>query len=577
MSHSLHLILETSRTPLVDKTLEIVTRRLTERGGPALIVQTTATTSADLIFAISAAVGAEAFTITQEGTGAWRVTGGDDRGLLYGAGKFLRGCRLAADGRWTYAGPTGHCAPTLAVRGIYFATHFHNFYHDAPLEQVERYVEELALWGCNALSVWFDMHHYTGIDDPEAQAMIARLHAILKAANGVGMGAALTSLANEAYATSPEELRADPFPHHYHVELCPSMPEGLALILQWRAEMLDAFADLDIEYFWTWPYDQGGCKCDACKPWGGNGFVHNAKAVGQLLRRLLPGTKHVVSTWEFGYWEGDPEWEAFYAAMAAKPDWADYLMAEGHGDFPPYILQHGPPPQFPLLNFPEISMYGMGPWGGFGANLQPRRLQAVWDNARQYLAGGFPYSEGIFEDLNKAICLQLYWNPDRPVEEIVREYAADYAPEAVEAVTEAVYLLEEQMHHNLSSRDILDEWYQAYTRGDGSDQAIPLYQLAKVKDRDAGRPLALLTAAEATMTPAAKAEWRWRMLWLRAALDAELAQSGGRWTANSERWFAELHQIVCADQAEWWVSVPTRESLVRFLRPERAAHHMLDV
>ena len=54
---------------------------------------------------------------------------------------------------------------------MYFASHFHNFYHDAPVEAVERYVGELALWGINALMVWYDMHHFTGIDDPAAQAM----------------------------------------------------------------------------------------------------------------------------------------------------------------------------------------------------------------------------------------------------------------------------------------------------------------------------------------------------------------------------------------------------------------------
>ena len=36
---------------------------------------------------------------------------------------------------------------------------------------MNRYVEELALWGCNTLAVWFDLHHYHGIDDPEARAM----------------------------------------------------------------------------------------------------------------------------------------------------------------------------------------------------------------------------------------------------------------------------------------------------------------------------------------------------------------------------------------------------------------------
>jgi len=548
----MRILINSERTPMVEKMLEIIARKLTERGGPALV----GGGAPDVVLDIRPEVGAEAFEIAREG-GAWRVSGGDERGLLYGAGKFLRGCRFG-DGV-TYAGSTGLFTPKLPVRGMYFATHFHNFYHEAPLEQVERYVEDLALWGCNALSVWFDMHHYSGIDDPAAQAMIARLHAILKAANRVGMGAGLTSLSNEAYYTSPKELRAEPFPHHYHVEICPSKPGGLELIIKWREEMLRAFADLDVEYVWIWPYDQGGCKCEACKPWGGNGFLRNAEAYGKLLRRVMPKAKSVVSTWEFGYWEGDAEWEMFYAAMANKPDWVDYYMAEGHGDFAPYILQHGPPPHFPMLNFPEISMSNMSPWGGYGANLQPARLRKVWDSAKKWLSGGFPYSEGIYEDLNKAVCLQLYWDPDRRVEDIVREYAAEWAPDAVEQVTEAVYLLEEQMRHGILWGEELKKWYEAYQQGQGDD--IVLYGLPEMNDPE--KPPALLNAAEKTMTPAAARNWRWRLLRLRAALDLELTRSGGRATYAADVYFEEIERISCVENGLAWISAPSRKALAR--------------
>jgi hypothetical protein len=541
--------IDTRRTPMVEKTLEIISRKLAERGGPALAKSD----RPDLTLAIRPEVGAEAFEIARDGD-AWRVSGGDERGLLYGVGKFLRGCRFG-DGV-TYAGPAGTFAPKLPVRGMYFATHFFNFYHEAPLEQVERYVEDLALWGCNALSVWFDMHHYSGMDDPAAKAMVARLHAILQAANAVGMGAGLTSLANEAFYTSPVELRAEPFPHHYHVEICPSKPGGLELIVKWREEMLRAFADLDVEYVWIWPYDQGGCKCADCKPWGGNGFVRNAEAYGKLLRRVMPKAKAVVSTWEFGYWEGDEEWEQFYAAMAEKPEWVDYYMAEGHGDFPPYILKHGPPPHFPMLNFPEISMSGMGPWGGFGANLQPARLQKVWDSAKKWLAGGFPYSEGIYEDLNKAVCLQLYWDPDRQVEDIVREYAAEWAPDAVAQVAEAVYLLEAQMKHGTIWGDELNAW-----QAQGMPAETKLYMLPEINDPN--KPLALLHAAEKTMTAAAARNWRWRLLRLRAALDVELTRSGGRATEAADACFEEIERISCVQHGVAWVSAPSRKALAR--------------
>jgi len=550
MTPAYRLRIETKRTPLVEKTAALFTRALAERAGLAVTAAADGASPADLTLTIGPGPGTDGFAIAPDGRGGWTVTGHDERGLLYGVGRFLHNGRFAF-GAFTPGTWQGTDVPRLAVRGMYFATHFHNFYHDAPLEAVCRYVEDLALWGCNALTVWFDMHHYTGTDDPAAQAMIRRLHAILHAANGVGMGAGLLVLANEAYSTSPVSLRAEPFPHHYHVEVCPTRPGGLDLILKWRRETFAAFADLNLEHFWIWPYDQGGCKCPDCKPWGGNGFVRNAEAVGRLARQVFPRAKTIISTWEFGYWEGDPEWARFYEVMAGAPDWADYIMAEGHGDFPPYVLQHGKPGGLPLLNFPEISMSGMSPWGGFGANLQPARLQKVWTSCAPLLSGGFPYSEGIFEDLNKVVCLQLYWNPARSVKAIVRDYAAAEADPAVaDDVAQAVYRLEQNMNHGFDT------------------QAAAPYRMPAVREPQV--PFDLLDGARRRLVPAAQAAWRWRLLWLRAALDLELTRSGGQPTDLTDGWFDEISLISHADGADWSVCIPGRRRRQRMLRDENA-------
>jgi hypothetical protein len=271
----------------------------------------------------------------------------------------------------------------------------------------------------------------------------------------------------------------------------------------------------------------------------------------------------VVSTWEFGYWEGDPEWDRFYAAMAEGADWADLVMAEGHGDFPPYVLRNGPPAGRPLLNFPEISMSGMGPWGGFGANLQPARLQKVWNACSPLLAGGFPYSEGIYEDLNKVVCLQLYWDPDRSVEDIVREYAAaEYTAEAADEVCEAVYLLESNMGHSIHGPERLREGLES---GDGV-----LYLLENVRDPE--RAVQLLERAAGHMNVGARRAWRWRILWLRAALDLELTRSEGRATSLSEACFQELCGIAHAEGAAWSVCIPDRRTLERLLTSGNDEH-----
>jgi hypothetical protein len=41
-------------------------------------------------------------------------------------------------------------------------------------------------------------------------------------------------------------------------------------------------------------------------------------------------------------------------------------------------------------------------------------LQRLWDQLRHVVQGGFPYGEGIYEDLNQAVVAQFYWDPGRP-------------------------------------------------------------------------------------------------------------------------------------------------------------------
>lgn len=231
-----------------------------------------------------ARIGPDGFRIEEVGPTKIRIAGNGAPGVLAGMGRFLR------DSRYGHAGfePTawrGVSVPKKTLRGIYFATHFHNYYHDAPLGELERYVEDLGLWGFNVLTVWFDMHHFNGIQDPNAQKFLARLRALHGMARRIGMQTGLVVLGNEAYADSPKELRAEIAElWAFGVELCPAKPGAADLMLRWFDEEFKAFADLHIDYLGIGPYDQGGCTCEQCRPWGGERFFKN----GRPDRPLLP-------------------------------------------------------------------------------------------------------------------------------------------------------------------------------------------------------------------------------------------------------------------------------------------------
>ena len=562
MPSSIRLSLPAPASAVVSNIAALFARQVAERcgvpvraegpGDPAAGGEPAASDELALSLEIVPGIGAEGYRLTDLPDGGIAIQG-QERGLLYGLGKLLRTSRYAP-GEFVPGSWRGVAVPEKPVRGIYLATHFHNFYHDAPIAEVQRYVQELALWGTNVVSVWFDMHHYNGIGDPAAQAMIARLKAILRAASDLGIGASLTSLANEAYADSPVELRADwtaghdGYHHapggHYHVELCPNKPGAQELLLRWAEERLEAFADINIEYLWIWPYDQGGCTCAQCKPWGINGFLTMAEPMARLYRQRFPRGKVVLSAWYFDHFT-DGEWAGLDQAFATRPDWADVLLADDNADiFPPYPLQHGVPGGLPMVNFSEISMYRASPWGGFGANPFPQHLQALWDSSSRYLSGGFPYSEGIYEDINKAVCAQFYWQERVPALDAVREYIAyEFSPEVVEPVSRAIAILERNLPRSrqddaLGARFVLD-------RDEGAEEAW-----------------SLLEQADARLSAAARRSWRWRVLYLRALVDWELARNHYRVSERCEQAFRELTAIYHADQAAYWVAPPTGEAIL---------------
>ncbi|MHB1463069.1 MAG: hypothetical protein ACYC1M_17395 [Armatimonadota bacterium] len=477
------------------------------------------------------AISQEAATIT--------IEGGDQPGVLYGVGRFLRDGTYHSDG--FQPGPwRGQSTPTLPVRGIYFATHFHNFYHDAPIEEVQRYVEELALWGVNSLMVWFDMHHYHGINDPAAQQMIHRLRLILQTAKSVGMGRGLGVIGNEGYANSPVAMRSKGPGRggYYGVEICPNQPGAKQQIVGQFRELFEQFKDIGITDMWIWPYDQGSCSCEKCQPWGSNGFLSIAKPVADQAHSSFPGVKVYLSTWYFD----ETEWQGLAEAFRVRPSWLDALISEpGSAAF-----TKSSPGGLPALGFPEISMNGMWPWGGFGANPQPAALQRYWDAVGKNSMGGYPYSEGIFEDINKVICAQLYWNPDASIEEIMKSYIAyEFTPELQSELLMVLHTLEQ--NHHFRWWPGLFEDYEGW---------FPTKGIAPQSDPGAEAAYEAVKQADTQLTPYARKSWRWRVVYLRALLDAELKMNGGKPNLACERAFRELTRIYHAENGQIDVKPP---------------------
>jgi hypothetical protein len=165
-------------------------------------------------------------------------------------------------------------------------------------------------------------------------------------------------------------------------------------------------------------------------------------------------------------------------------------------------------------------MWGQAPWGGYGANPLPGRFQRLWNQVSGRVAGGFPYSEGIFEDINKALCLGFYWDRKRLAADTIREYVdGEFSPDVADDVTEAVRLFE--ANH---ARDRIGA--------------------------TAVRASELMEKADRRLPPGIRKSWRWRLLLLRAQIDREILRHHGKLAGPAlARSFDELTAIYHAQNA----------------------------
>jgi hypothetical protein len=530
---SVLLVLPSGPGPEVGNVGGVFARRVQQRCAARVVSAGDAPLVVELT--LSPGIGAEGFRIEDRPGGGVRIIGNDGRGLLYGAGKFLRTSRYDQGG-FTPGAWRGASAPVCPVRGVYFATHFNNFYETAPIEEVGRYVEDLALWGVNSLVLHFPHWQFNGFDDPAARRSLDRLKQIARAAHAVGMRVGLIEAANDAFKSSPGELRntsvPDPLGRHgnFGVQLCPAKPKAQELLLRDWDRLLDEFTDVGLDYINYWPYDEGGCGCKDCWPWGARGYPKLCRELSRSVRAKYPKARIILSTWTF---DTPPcgEWEGLTKALSDDKSWLDYIQADAHEDFPRYPLENGVPGGLPLLNFPEISMWGQSPWGGYGANPLRGRLQRLWNQTQRKLSGGFPYSEGIYEDVNMVICSQFYWDPALPATETVKEYLAfEYGPAVVDQLAEVVETLEKN-----------------HLRKGIGPSAIGAFETMK--------------QVEARLTSQAKSAWRWRILFLRALIDKELfIRHGRREGAVMKEAFDELTRIYHAENAH---SMPIKPPQVK--------------
>ncbi len=441
---------------------------------------------------------AESFLICGD-SDHWSIVGSDELGLYFGIGKFLHTATWS-ENIFVPKATTGVVSPDCSFRALYLARHFYNFYHTATLEVISQYIDDMLLWGYNTVLGIVPIVTLNK-NDPEFQTETAKVREIFKVAKARGMRIAIGFCINQGYMDAPEEISSElpddlTFRGDIGRNICISKKEGLAYMRDVWHDLLSAFAEEGVEYILTWPYDEGGCGCKDCRPWGAGGYLNGCIELRKEAMALYPEVKFIISTWAFDVPEDEGEFAGLYERLQGDMAWADYLMVDAHREYPRYPLEHKLIK--PIVNFPEISMWGLSPWGGFGANPLPTRFQRIWNDSKHILDGGLPYSEGIYEDISKIQFAGYYWEKDRPWADIMAEYVGyEYSADQT-VIADAIELMQliEINHTRCSKESSLSP-----------DPAVA--EKAKL----------LAEKINAALPKKRAASWRWRILYIRANLD----------------------------------------------------------
>lgn len=487
--------------PFFEKLEPLLRRCVEERSG----ARVTAASDAEFVvsFVLNRALAEEAYELRSTAQGV-EISGADFNALVYGMGRFLHQSHYHTRGicplTWR-----GVSVPKASLRAVYFAMHFFNWYQQCEPEEIERYIEDLMLWGVNAVFVIYPRISLSGWDDPNAEKAFAVLRKIFTAAKKMNMKTGYQS-SNQDFNPPRADVAADKSLLLAKTGnlICTGSEEGYQHLKSMIFRILREAAKIGIDYMTFFSYDEGGCCCEKCWPWGPKGLYNYVKRMSADIRaELLPDIKIIMATWYFGRGEHNgQDWPGFYERIrqdeAAGDNWLDMILIETRDD-PAcrYILEHGKPSEkIPVVTFPDIYMMGVHPWGGYGAILAPKQL---CDEQMRYAAvsnGCYMYSEGIADDMQKAICAQLVWDPSIPADSTIADYCGYEFPmvDQDKAVRMVNLIGDNQFLTHLFSKQPAD-----------LDKAEEAWQLAQELDQQ--------------ISPQMKQNWRWRIVYIRTILD----------------------------------------------------------
>lgn len=351
------------------------------------------------------------------------LAGADERGLLFAVGGLVRRLRIRDRQLQIADGLAVSTAPRYALRGHQLGyRNLPNTYDGWSPAQFERYIRDLALFGTNAIEFippYADSSEFRSVNFtlPPRQMLIETS----KICDRYGLDVWLWYPALGGPYSEPRKVEAD---------------------LKAWGEIFASLPRLDAVF--VPGGDPGNTPPRVLMP-----FLEKQAA---NLRRSHPDAEMWVSPQGFG-----PDWlEEFFGLLDRQPEWLSGVVYGPGVHIDLAELRRRTPQRYPIRHYPDIThtlncQYPVPDWdtafarteGREPINPRPRAYAAIVAEQLPQTIGFLAYSEGVNDDVNKFVWSALAWDPEMPVEEILRDYSRCFLDDGVAAAfTEGLLRLE---------------------------------------------------------------------------------------------------------------------------------------
>ncbi len=340
----------------------------------------------------------------------------------------------------------GAAETPFPVRMLYAPGHFGNSYEVMGDHEFQEMLEEARWWGFNGYADWFDTvdcaNPFEGRFCNMGDALWDKKRGFFKIAQDLGLETHLVITPNHVFLDQVgPNTAAETGDRIFGQLVCPSKPEGRAVILENYGHLLSELAEAGVRLngINAAPYDYGGCACKACQPWILT-FAKLVRDIHDIALRHHPGVElHCI-----GWWWSEEEHRLF-------ADWADreipgrvksiaLHIPYGETDVSGVPLPEGCERRaFVHIGYADQAS-PRDIYGHLGPVIAPARLEETVSALKAHgCAGVMAYSEGVYEDANKALLAGMGSGRYADADGVLRAYAQRHfaaSPEQAPSVAE---------------------------------------------------------------------------------------------------------------------------------------------